>query len=95
MKTIRNRKHVLSNTDKKEVSSKNLDENTNTHHLLNEETLRESNILKSFNESYSTLNVEKSSYHLTRIVLIRFLAFIYGLYFLDFLHFKTDFKNIL
>ena len=78
METIRNRKHIPSNTDKKEVSSRNVDENTNTH-LLNEETLRESSILKSFSESYSSLNVEKSSYHLTRIVLIRFLAFIYGL----------------
>jgi hypothetical protein len=94
METIRNRKHIQSNTNKKEVSSKNLDENTSTH-LLNEETLRESSILESFNESYSSLNVEKSSYHLTRIVLLRFLAFIYGLYFLNISHFKTDFKNIL
>ena len=40
--------------------------------------LSEKNILKSFNESYASMTPEKSSYHLTRIVLIRYIAFIYG-----------------
>jgi hypothetical protein len=35
--------------------------------------------LESFQKAFSTLSADKNSYYLTRIVLIRFLAFIYGL----------------
>ena len=75
METNENIRQRKTNSHQNEVISNKINNNTN-----NREKTKESDFQRSFNESYSLVNPEKSSYHLTRIILLRFLAFIYGLY---------------
>jgi len=72
------RKRNINEGHKKDLSSKIVEDKGTSS---NEET-KETIYLRSFNDSYASLKPEKSSYHLTRIILLRFLAFIYGLNFI-------------
>ena len=72
------RKRNRNEGHKQDLSSKIVQDKGSSSY---EET-KEATYLRSFNDSYSSLEAEKSSYHLTRIILLRFLAFIYGLNFI-------------
>jgi hypothetical protein len=76
---------MASNDQLRNRKTNNKDLTEKIAHSKNESILstqksenKEDNYLNSFIEIYSDLLPKKSSYYLTRIVLIKFLAFIYG-----------------
>jgi hypothetical protein len=64
---IRKRKHIKSSI----IQSEDKIESTEKHE-------KDEKYLKDFDEEYSNLQPKRGQYHLTRIVLVRFIGFIYG-----------------